>query len=111
MLPLLSVSAYRGVVPRSELTSDEARADDLRRYKVCKPRDIVINRMSAYQGAAGVAPIEGLVSPDYTVLRTGREVDARFLGYLIRSRWFTGEITARLRGIGGVEQGNVRTPH
>jgi type I restriction enzyme S subunit len=109
-LPLLSVSAYRGVVPRTDLTADEARADDLSRYKVCAAGDVVINRMSAYQGAAGVAPNAGLASPDYTVLRATQGVSSGFLGHLIRSRWFTGQISARLRGIGGIDQGNVRTP-
>jgi type I restriction enzyme, S subunit len=109
-LPLLSVSQTRGVVPRSDLTDKEHRADSLSLYKVCTAGDIVINRMSAYQGALGISPMPGLVSPEYLVLRPYGDSDARYLTYLIKSDWFVGEMSARVRGIGSLEQGNVRTP-
>lgn len=109
-LPLLSVSIFRGVVPRSELTDKEPRADDLDNYKICERGDIVINRMSAYQGAVGISLVAGVVSPEYLVLRAERGVDPRFLCHLIRSSWFVSEMAMRVRGIGSVEQGNVRTP-
>lgn len=108
--PLLSVSISRGVVPRSELNGDGGRADDLRHYKVCHPDDIVINRMSAYQGALGRSSIHGIVSPDYLVLEPGPDVEPRFLAMLFRSEAFVGEMASRVRGIGSLEQGNVRTP-
>lgn len=109
-LPLLSVSLYRGVVPRSEMTDAEPRADDLSNYKLCRPNEIVINRMSAFQGAIGISHCHGIVSPEYLVLRPHDDVDARFLTYLMKSAWFVGEMTARIRGIGSADQGNVRTP-
>ncbi|MGY5059131.1 restriction endonuclease subunit S [Streptomyces sp. 900105755] len=109
-LPLLSVSRYHGVVPRQELTDKLARAEDLSNYKVCQPRDIIVNRMSAYQGAIGMSPMPGLISPDYMVLRPGNRVESKYLHYLFRSAWFTGEVVQRLRGIGSVDLGNVRTP-
>jgi type I restriction enzyme S subunit len=104
------VSISHGVVPRSELTDKEGRADDLSIYKVCDPGDVVINRMSAYQGAVGICRETGVVSPDYLVLRPLPTVEGRFLAHLFKSTWFVGEMTARLRGIGSTEQGNVRTP-
>ncbi|QEU92082.1 hypothetical protein CP970_15285 [Streptomyces kanamyceticus] len=109
-LPLLSVSRYHGVVPRSNLTDALARAEDLGNYKVCAPGDIVVNRMSAYQGAMGQSSFSGLVSPDYMVLRPGPLVYGRYLHHLFRSSWFAGEVVLRLRGIGSVNLGNVRTP-
>lgn len=107
---LLAVSIHHGVVPRSSLTDGEARADDLSTYKRCEPGDIVLNRMRAFQGAIGVARQSGLVSPDYLVLRPRPAADGRYLHHLFRSRWFVSEMAARLRGIGSVDQGNVRTP-
>ena len=107
---LLSVSVYHGVVPRAEVTDKLARAEDLSNYKVCHPGEIVINRMSAYQGALGMARQYGIVSPEYIVLRPNPEVDPRFLTYLFKSSWFVAEMTARVRGIGSTDQGNVRTP-
>lgn len=109
-LPLMSVSLTRGVVPRSDISESEARADDLSNYKVCRPGDVVINRMSAYQGALGLSHDDGLVSPDYLVLRPNEDVSPLYLTYMFKSRWFVGEMTRRLRGIGSTEQGNVRTP-
>jgi|GEM_PF-1034056 len=109
-LPLMSVSLYKGVVPRSELMDSEGRAEDLSNYKVCEPGDIVLNRMSAYQGALGLSQVKGLVSPDYAVLRPESEWDGRYLVYLMKSQWFLGQIVMRLKGIGSIEQANVRTP-
>lgn len=109
-LPLLSVSQYRGVVPRAELAGDEGRAADLTNYKTCRTGDIVLNRMSAYNGAVGLAHQPGLVSPDYLVLRPQRQMVGRYMAYLIRSHWFIGEMTSRVKGIGSVDSGAVRTP-
>lgn len=109
-LPLLSVSALRGVVPRSELTEAEPRADDLSIYKVVDRGDIVLNRMSAYQGALGIAKQQGIASPDYAVLRPTERADGRYLTHMMRSSWFVSEMVARLRGVGGVGVAHVRTP-
>ena len=106
----MSVSATRGVIPRSEITADEPRADDLSNYKICRPGDIVVNRMSAYQGALGSTSCEGIVSPDYLVLRPSSRVYSRWLHYLMRSSWFVSEMSSRLRGIGSIGTSNVRTP-
>jgi type I restriction enzyme S subunit len=56
-LPLLSVSIHTGVRRRDELTEDEHRADSLVNYKRCLQGDLVVNRMRAFQGALGVAPV------------------------------------------------------
>lgn len=109
-LPLLAVSIHHGVVPRESLTEDEPRADDLSKYKRCSAGDVVLNRMRAFQGAIGIAPVAGIVSPDYVVLRMAPGIDVRFFHHLFRSSWFVGEMSARLRGIGSSDQGNVRTP-
>jgi type I restriction enzyme S subunit len=107
---LMSVSMTRGVVPRRELTGDEPRADDLSNYKVCRVGDIVVNRMSAYQGALGISQEDGIVSPDYIVFRPSSNVVPRWLHHVMRSSWFVSEMAARIRGIGSIGTGNVRTP-
>ena len=109
-LSLMSVSIDWGVRRRDETTDRLARAEDLGHYKVCLEGDIVVNRMRAFQGALGVAPEDGLVSPDYAVLRAAPQVNTSWLTELMRTRAFVGEITLRLRGIGGTDSGNVRTP-
>ncbi|MDF1477649.1 restriction endonuclease subunit S [Leifsonia sp. H3M29-4] len=109
-LPLLSVSIHRGVQRRDEVTDDRPRSDDLSVYKICASGDVVVNRMRAFQGAVGIASEPGLVSPDYLVLRAVEQVDPHWLTLVMRSRWFVGLMTARLRGIGNTETGTVRTP-
>lgn len=107
---LLSVSIHRGVERRDALTDRESRADRFDAYKVVMPGDIVINRMRAFQGAIGVAVEFGCVSPDYTVAASKGRLVPAFAEHLMRSEWFVGQMTQRLRGIGSPEQGNVRTP-
>lgn len=107
---LLAVSIHHGVVPRSVLTDDLPRAEDLSNYKTCEPGDFILNRMRAFQGAIGISAQRGLVSPDYMVLRPKPGVEPKYLHHLFRSSWFVGEMIARLRGIGSTESGMVRTP-
>lgn len=109
--PLMSVSQSKGVIPRSELMGNEGRAESLDNYKVCYPGQIVINKMSASSGALGLARQGGLVSPDYAVLSPTKLITPEYLEYLMRSKWFIGEMVARLKGIGaGGESASVRTP-
>lgn len=108
--PLLSVSIDWGVRRRDEVTGDLPRAEDLSNYKLCRSGEIVINRMRAFQGALGVVPEDGIVSPDYAVLRTRDGVGPEWLAEVMRTRCFVSEMVARLRGIGGTDAGNVRTP-
>jgi hypothetical protein len=83
-LPLLSVSIHHGVVPRADDSESSSEASDLSHYKVASSGDIVLNRMRAFQGGLGVAPCEGLVSPDYAVLRPGADVDPAWLALVMR---------------------------
>ena len=100
----------RGVVRRTELTDDLPRAEDLSNYRVCQTDDLVINRMSAYQGALGRAHELGIVSPDYLVLRLNESTEPRFAEYLFLSHYMVGEMTSLLRGVGSPGLGTVRTP-
>jgi type I restriction enzyme S subunit len=107
---LLSVSKIKGVVPRSEVSDNQGRAEDISHYKTCQPNDLVINRMAAYQGALGVAKQFGAISPDYMVLRFQKFMDPRFVGYLFKSAYMANEMSSRVKGIGSIESGSVRTP-
>ena len=109
-LPLLSVSIAWGVRRRDEVTDDEPAAEDLSNYKVADRGDLVLNRMRAFQGALGVAPERGMVSPDYAVLRTIDGVDPVWVASVMKTDKFVGEMTQRLKGIGSTESGAVRTP-
>lgn len=110
-LPLLSVSITSGVQRRNASdTTTRAAAEDLSNYKIGRAGDLVINRMRAFQGALGIAPEDGVVSPDYSVLRVSPLVERRWLNYYLTTTSTVSEMASLVRGIGGTEAGNVRTP-
>lgn len=107
---LLAVSIRHGVVPRRDITRDEARADSLTNYKTVHKDDLVLNRMRAFQGGVGRSAAAGICSPDYAVIQPLQRVSGTYLHYVFRAHWFVAEMASRLRGIGSVDQGTVRTP-
>ncbi|MFJ2883762.1 hypothetical protein ACIPJN_38000 [Streptomyces sp. NPDC086796] len=109
-LPLLSVSIHHGVQRREESSSGQQAGADLSKYKVARSGDIVLNRMRAFQGGLGQARIDGLVSPDYAVLRPEAGLTADWAEYVMRSPEFIEAMAQWVRGIGAAKQGNVRTP-
>lgn len=110
VLPLMSVSIDWGVRRRDEVTADQARAADLSNYKVCRRGDLVINRMRAFQGALGLAPEDGIVSPDYAVLRSASQVNCEWLAAAMKTDRFVSEMASRIKGIGSADLGAARTP-
>lgn len=69
-LPLLTVARERGVFVRSLTDSSENHnviPEDLSNYKVARQGNLVINKMKAWQGSMGIAPVDGIVSPAYFV--------------------------------------------
>jgi type I restriction enzyme, S subunit len=59
--------------------------DDLRNYKVARTGNLVINKMKAWQGSLGIAPLDGIVSPAYYVFDF-KIADKRFGQLLLRSK-------------------------
>lgn len=109
-LPLMSVSISWGVRRRDEVTKEDSRAEDLSNYKICRQGDLVINRMRAFQGALGLAQEDGLVSPDYAVIRAKPGVDDEWMSAVMKSDAFVSEMRQRVKGIGSTDLGNARTP-
>jgi type I restriction enzyme S subunit len=99
-LPLLEVAIKAGVVLR-EFSDDriESTAADFNTYKVARPGDIVFNKMRMWQGAVGVAPISGLVSPDYTVAAPVGTMSSQYAGQLFRTEIFSAECARHSHGI------------
>jgi len=87
-LPLLSVVREKGVIPRSTMSDEENHnfvPDDLSNYKIVREGNLVVNKMKAWQGSLGIAPMDGIVSPAYFVfdIRIG---DRQFAQTLLRSK-------------------------
>lgn len=105
---LLSVSAYTGVSPRSEVIDEGdhlSRAESLVGYKVCYEDDLVMNIMLAWNRGLAFTKYHGIVSPAYCVFDVTDGSDPDFLNYLVRSDEYTlyfkafssGVIDSRLR--------------
>lgn len=107
---LLSVSQTRGVIPQTELGDRRQYAETLIGYKLCRPGDLVVNRMWVYYGALGSSRHGGLVSPDYAVFRPVGGVSSEFAAYVLRTPAYVAEMTRLVRGIGAAFQGAVRKP-
>ena len=99
-LPLLEVSLNTGVV-RREFTGEkiESTAADFNSYKVARKGDVVFNKMRMWQGAVGVAPVDGLVSPDYVVAKPNGSFSSAYAGLLLRVPAFSAECARRSHGI------------
>lgn len=99
-LPLLEVSINAGVVLR-EFSDDriESTAADFNTYKVARRGDIVFNKMRMWQGAVGVAPEAGLVSPDYTVAEPLGPLSSGYAGQIFRTEMFSAECARNSHGI------------
>jgi len=107
---LMSVSIHRGLLPWSEMHDKEPSSDNFETYKVVEPGDVVLNRMRAFQGAAGVSQQRGMVSPDYAVFKVSPLCVPEYISELLRSTPMIEAIKLRLRGIGDGDSGTVRTP-
>lgn len=90
-LPLLSMSAALGIRTR-EVGEGRAASEDLNGYRVVRPGDLVVNRLSARDGAFGRSPSDGIISPAYWVLVGSPEIDSRFADYLLHSSPYMAEI-------------------
>lgn len=99
-LPLQEVSINAGVV-RREFSGEkiESTAADFNSYKVARQCDVVFNKMRMWQGAVGVAPEDGLVSPDYVVAAPNGGLLSEYASILFRTPLFSAECGRRSHGI------------
>lgn len=99
-LPILEVSLRTGVHLREFSNSARKQVmSDRNKYKRALKGDIAYNMMRMWQGAVGIVPADGLVSPAYIVARPFGGVDVRYFNYLFRTAAYRAEIDAQSRGI------------
>jgi type I restriction enzyme S subunit len=99
-LPILEVSIGSGVRRRD--LDNAARKQfmaDRSQYQRAARGDIAYNMMRMWQGAVGVVPTDGLVSPAYIVARPYDNVHAAYFAYLFRTAAYLREIEDYSRGI------------
>jgi len=99
-LPILEVSLRTGVQVRDlDNTSRKQLMSNREQYKRAAHGDIAYNMMRMWQGAVGVAPTDGLVSPAYVVARPFPETEGRYYSYLFRTATYMNEVNKYSRGI------------
>lgn len=89
-LTVLSVYREFGVVERASRDDNANRVpDDLSKYQLVEPGDLVINKMKAWQGSLGISDYRGITSPDYVVFRPEHSELPGFLHFLLRTPQLT----------------------
>lgn len=85
-LPILEVSLRTGVRVRDmENLKRKQVMSQKEKYKRAAKGDIAYNMMRMWQGAVGVAPVDGLVSPAYVVVKPYPEANSAYFSYLFRT--------------------------
>ncbi|MCC5847039.1 MAG: restriction endonuclease subunit S [Verrucomicrobia bacterium] len=108
---LISVTIDRGVIPQTEITTKkDSSNEDKSKYKVLKKGDLVYNKMRAWQGALGISPYDGIVSPAYIVLRPKNPNLAKYFHYLYRTPQFITEANRLSYGLCG-DMNSLRYEH
>jgi type I restriction enzyme, S subunit len=73
---VLSVMRERGVIPYAEKGNvGNKKSEDITRYKIVRPDDIVVNCMNVIIGSVGLSKYTGCLSPVYYVLARRSETD------------------------------------
>lgn len=107
-LPVLSVSINTGISDKELGDEDRHRVvtqiEDKTSYKRVRPGDLVYNMMRAWQGAFGVAKVDGLVSPAYVVARPMEDIHAPYFEPLLRTPMWIEDFRRASRGIADFRQ-------
>ena len=99
-LPILEVSLRTGVRVRDmENLKRKQVMSQKEKYKRAVKGDIAYNMMRMWQGAVGPAPVDGLVSPAYVVVKPYPEANSAYFSYLFRTAAYMQEVNKYSRGI------------
>ena len=98
-MELLSVTMNGGVKPRSEIEGKDNSSDDKSNYKIVRAGDMVYNSMRMWQGANGISPYDGIVSPAYTVLMPKRPICDGYFAALFKNPNLINEFRKNSQGM------------
>jgi len=98
---LLSLSKYRGIIPKSILGDRAGQAESLIGYKKVYKGHLVINKMQAVNGLLAVSGIDGITSPDYSVYQTKNNniLNINYLCFLLLQPEYLAEFKRRVTGV------------
>jgi len=98
-MELLSVTMSDGVKPRSEIEGKDNSSEDKSNYKIVRTGDMVYNSMRMWQGANGISPCDGIVSPAYTVLMPKQPISNGYFAALFKSPNLINEFRKNSQGM------------
>ncbi len=98
---VLSVYRDYGIIPKSSRGDNFNRTpENVARYLLVRPGDLVVNRMKAWQGSLGISNHRGIVSGDYEVARPSSDrLLPEFAHLFLRSPKMIAEYAIRSTGI------------
>ena len=95
----LSMSQKLGLVP-AHLVEKSLVSESYEGAKLVRAGDLVLNRLKAHLAVFSIAPMAGLVSPDYSVFRPFvAGASSRYYESLFKTSKYLGEFRLRVRGI------------
>lgn len=95
----LSMSQKLGLVPSSMVEQRTLVSQSYVGGKLCDEDDLVLNRLKAHLGVFALARQNGVISPDYTVLRKIRPMAVQYFEHVLRSPACRVELRVRAKGI------------
>ena len=81
---LISVTINSGIKKFNELNRFDSKPSDMSNYKVVCKGDIAYNSMRMWQGASGLSPYTGILSPAYTVISPKSNTSSLFFSFQIK---------------------------
>ena len=81
---LISVTINSGIKKFNELNRFDSKPSDMSNYKVVCKGDIAYNSMRMWQGASGISPYTGILSPAYTVISPKSNTSSLFFSFQIK---------------------------
>lgn len=100
-LPVLQVSLNSGVSlePLDQFGRPKRLIADATKYKLARKDDLAYNTMRMWQGAVGVVPFDGLVSPAYVVLQPRKGTCPQFFDYVFHTEIYKQQVNRYSTGI------------
>ena len=100
-LPVLQVSLRSGITAEEldQFGRPKKLIADPTKYKLIRKGDMSYNTMRMWQGAVGVSPSDGLVSPAYVVLKTRQDTCPEFYDFIFHTEVYKQQVNRQSTGI------------
>lgn len=100
-LPVLQVSLRSGITAEEldQFGRPKRLIADATKYKRIHQGDMAYNTMRMWQGAVGVSPSDGLVSPAYVVLKPRKDTCPEFYDFIFHTEVYKQQVNRQSTGI------------